>query len=102
MNSKLPTDHVLTRGTVIIDVEACKGCDLCIDACKPGVLTIGATAFPSSQPGAPPVVRVRRSVQTSCSRCGSLTSRSNWNEARWRPPDPGSRNEYDARTDGGF
>jgi 2-oxoglutarate ferredoxin oxidoreductase subunit delta len=29
---------VLTRGTVLIDVEACKGCDLCIDACKPGVL----------------------------------------------------------------
>ena len=29
---------VLTRGTVVIDVEACKGCELCIDACKPGVL----------------------------------------------------------------
>ena len=27
---------VLTRGTVVIDVEACKGCDLCIDACPPG------------------------------------------------------------------
>ncbi len=26
---------VLTRGTVVIDVEACKGCDLCIDACPP-------------------------------------------------------------------
>jgi 2-oxoglutarate ferredoxin oxidoreductase subunit delta len=33
-------DTVLTRGTVVIDVEACKGCDLCIDACKPGVLTM--------------------------------------------------------------
>jgi 2-oxoglutarate ferredoxin oxidoreductase subunit delta len=31
---------VRTRGTVIIDVEACKGCDLCIDACRPGVLTM--------------------------------------------------------------
>lgn len=30
--------RVRTRGTVVIDVEACKGCDLCIDACKPGVL----------------------------------------------------------------
>jgi 2-oxoglutarate ferredoxin oxidoreductase subunit delta len=29
---------VLTRGTVVIDVEACKGCDLCIDACPPRVL----------------------------------------------------------------
>ena len=26
------------RGTVVIDIEACKGCDLCVDACKPGVL----------------------------------------------------------------
>ncbi|MCB0953125.1 MAG: 4Fe-4S dicluster domain-containing protein [Microthrixaceae bacterium] len=28
------------RGTVVIDTEACKGCDLCIDACKPGVLAM--------------------------------------------------------------
>jgi 2-oxoglutarate ferredoxin oxidoreductase subunit delta len=26
---------VVTRGTVVIDVDACKGCDLCIDACPP-------------------------------------------------------------------
>jgi 2-oxoglutarate ferredoxin oxidoreductase subunit delta len=31
---------VLTRGTVVIDVERCKGCELCIEACKPGVLTM--------------------------------------------------------------
>ncbi len=31
---------VLCRGTVVIDVEACKGCDLCIDACPPGVLVM--------------------------------------------------------------
>ena len=29
---------VLTRGTVVIDVDACKGCDLCVAACPPGVL----------------------------------------------------------------
>jgi 2-oxoglutarate ferredoxin oxidoreductase subunit delta len=34
--------RVLTRGTVVIDVEACKGCVLCIDACKPGVLRMTA------------------------------------------------------------
>jgi 2-oxoglutarate ferredoxin oxidoreductase subunit delta len=28
------------RGTVVIDVEACKGCELCIDACKPAVLVM--------------------------------------------------------------
>jgi 2-oxoglutarate ferredoxin oxidoreductase subunit delta len=36
----MTTRSVLTRGTVVIDVEACKGCDLCIDACKPNVLVM--------------------------------------------------------------
>jgi 2-oxoglutarate ferredoxin oxidoreductase subunit delta len=36
---------VLTRGTVRIDVEACKGCDLCIPACPPGVLTMTTDRF---------------------------------------------------------
>ena len=29
---------VLTRGTVVIEAERCKGCELCIPACRPGVL----------------------------------------------------------------
>ena len=29
---------VVTRGTVVIELERCKGCDLCIDACPPRVL----------------------------------------------------------------
>ena len=33
-------EHGVTRGTVVIDVDACKGCDLCIDACPPGVLVM--------------------------------------------------------------
>jgi 2-oxoglutarate ferredoxin oxidoreductase subunit delta len=36
-----PATSVLTRGTLVIDVEACKGCELCIDACPPGVLEMG-------------------------------------------------------------
>ncbi len=40
----MSAETVRTRGTVIIDVEACKGCDLCIDACQPGVLEMTATA----------------------------------------------------------
>ena len=70
---------VLTRGTVVIDVEACKGCDLCIDACQPGVLTM--TDRPAQRPrlplsrscgpGARPVGPAPRSARTSCSRCGS-------------------------------
>jgi 2-oxoglutarate ferredoxin oxidoreductase subunit delta len=32
--------NVLTRGTVVIDVERCKGCELCIPACPPEVLSM--------------------------------------------------------------
>ena len=49
---------VVVRGTVLIDVEGCKGCDLCIEACKPRVLKMttdrtNATGFrfPELLPG---------------------------------------------------
>ena len=35
---------VLTRGTVVIDVDRCKGCELCIPACPPGVLVMSTAA----------------------------------------------------------
>ena len=35
---------MLTRGTVVIDVDRCKGCELCIPACPPGVLVMSTTA----------------------------------------------------------
>ena len=31
---------IRTTGTVVIDVEACKGCDLCVDACPKHVLVM--------------------------------------------------------------
>jgi 2-oxoglutarate ferredoxin oxidoreductase subunit delta len=31
---------IKTTGTVVIDVEACKGCDLCVDACPRDVLVM--------------------------------------------------------------
>jgi 2-oxoglutarate ferredoxin oxidoreductase subunit delta len=34
------SETVKTRGTVVIDVDMCKGCDLCIDACPPQVLVM--------------------------------------------------------------
>jgi 2-oxoglutarate ferredoxin oxidoreductase subunit delta len=33
-----PGSPVSSRGTLVIDVEACKGCELCIEACPPHVL----------------------------------------------------------------
>jgi 2-oxoglutarate ferredoxin oxidoreductase subunit delta len=41
------SDKALTRGTVVIDVDLCKGCDLCIDACPPGVLRMTTTTLNS-------------------------------------------------------
>ena len=38
------TKTIKSRGTVTIDVEHCKGCDLCIPACPPGVLAMSTNA----------------------------------------------------------
>jgi len=35
---------VKSRGTVTIDIDQCKGCELCIPACPPGVLAM-STVF---------------------------------------------------------
>lgn len=48
---------ILTRGTVTIDRERCKGCELCIPACRPGVLAMSTDVnaigyrFPELSPG---------------------------------------------------
>jgi 2-oxoglutarate ferredoxin oxidoreductase subunit delta len=48
---------VLTRGTVVIDVDRCKGCELCIPACPPGVLVMSKATngigyrYPLLRPG---------------------------------------------------
>ncbi len=34
--------RALSRGTVRIDVEGCKGCELCIPACPPQVLVMSS------------------------------------------------------------
>lgn len=57
---------ITTRGTVKIDVEACKGCDLCVAACPPGVLAMTTDRlnargyrYPELSAGC-----------TGCNRCG--------------------------------
>ncbi len=46
-----------SRGTVVIDSERCKGCELCIPACPPGVLMMSQQknaigfAYPELSPG---------------------------------------------------
>jgi 2-oxoglutarate ferredoxin oxidoreductase subunit delta len=65
---RVETKTVRTRGTVVIDVEACKGCDLCIDACPPGVLSMTVQArnqrgyrYPELHPGC-----------TACQACSQV------------------------------
>ena len=51
------TVTIKSRGTVTIDVEHCKGCDLCIPACPPKVLTMSTATnhmgyrYPQLHPG---------------------------------------------------
>jgi len=47
----------ITRGTIRLDVDACKGCELCIPACPPGVLAMSTARnelgvhYPELEPG---------------------------------------------------
>ncbi len=56
--------EILSRGTVTIDTERCKGCELCIPACRPGVLSMSTSLngrgapYPELVPGC-----------TGCSAC---------------------------------
>ena len=34
--------EILTRGTLVMAVERCKGCELCVPACPPGVLAMSS------------------------------------------------------------
>jgi 2-oxoglutarate ferredoxin oxidoreductase subunit delta len=55
---------VQSRGTVTIAIDRCKGCELCIPACKPGVLKMSdgrnelGVSYPELIPGC-----------TSCGAC---------------------------------
>ena len=48
---------VTSRGTVRIDTESCKGCELCVPACPPRVLSMGSDLnragfhYPLLEPG---------------------------------------------------
>ena len=52
-----PATIVKSRGTVTIDVATCKGCELCIPACPPKVLTMSTPVnhmgfhYPELHPG---------------------------------------------------
>jgi 2-oxoglutarate ferredoxin oxidoreductase subunit delta len=49
--------EILSRGTVTVEIERCKGCELCIPACKPAVLQMSTqrnelgVSYPELIPG---------------------------------------------------
>ncbi len=55
---------VISRGTVVVEKERCKGCELCIPACPPAVLSMSSDVneigfrYPELVPGC-----------TGCSAC---------------------------------
>jgi len=57
----------LTRGTVIIDTEVCKGCELCIDACPPDVLSMSTETNLKGYP-----FPVLTAGCTSCRACAQI------------------------------
>ena len=65
--SRARSKAAITRGTVVIDVESCKGCVLCIDACPPHVLSMAEERngrgyhFPVLHPGC-----------TGCGACAAI------------------------------
>jgi 2-oxoglutarate ferredoxin oxidoreductase subunit delta len=55
------------RGTVEINIDRCKGCDLCVDVCPPSVLSMSTEVnhlgyrYPLLSPGC-----------TGCERCAEI------------------------------
>ena len=54
----MSTTTIKSRGTITIDLDTCKGCELCITACPPRVLTMTEHAvnrlgyhYPELRPG---------------------------------------------------
>ncbi len=73
---------ILTRGTVTIDIEKCKGCDLCIPACRPGVLKMSSAVngmgfpYPLLAPGC-----------TACKACFEVCPDSVFEVYRYEEPE---------------
>jgi 2-oxoglutarate ferredoxin oxidoreductase subunit delta len=60
----------MAKGRIVIDVERCKGCELCMDACPPGVIDLADTL---NSKGYRPVVLIDPMHDcTGCSLCATV------------------------------
>lgn len=86
---------VLVRGTVTVEVERCKGCELCIPACRPGVLSMSTAlnghgfAFPLLAPGC-----------TACRACFEVCPDSVFEVFRFEEPYQMTLKDEEATDDG--
>jgi len=65
----------ITSGTpafrpILVALERCKGCGLCIDVCQPGALALDA--FHVNAMGHHPVMLVNPEACTSCAKCARM------------------------------
>ncbi len=60
----------LTFRPVLVAIERCKGCGLCIDVCAPGILVLDSGQVNAM--GHHPVKLVNPDACTSCARCARM------------------------------
>ncbi len=60
----------MAKGMVVIDVDRCKGCGLCVQVCPVGILQLSPDAFNAK--GYHPVMVTEMEKCTGCASCARI------------------------------